>query len=73
MLQVDNNVLLILGALFQTSWRIVTSIRMPGTNLNVAELSFACVMIWFVLRHVPKVIGIRNNLDGTNSNSKGND
>lgn len=58
MLSVSSDFLLALAAIFSTGWRIVTSFQIPGTNINVAEFSFACFMVVFVIKVVPKFLGL---------------
>lgn len=57
MLNVSSDFLLVLSAVFSSAWRIVTSFRIPGTNLNVAEFVFSCFMVVFVIKVVPKFLG----------------
>lgn len=56
MLQVDSDFLLVLSAFFSSAWKIITSFHIPGTNINVAEFSFACMMVVFVIRVVPRIL-----------------
>lgn len=69
MLQVDNEVLMVLAALFKSGWTIFTSFVLPGTNINVAEFTFSCILVWFIVRNGTKVLGIFNNLHGSAQNS----
>lgn len=57
MLQVDSNFLLVLSALFSSAWRIFTSFQIPGTNINVPEFVFSCVVLVFVIKAVPRLLG----------------
>ena len=59
-LQVDSDFLLVLSALFSSAWKIITSFHIPGTNINVAEFSFACMMVVFVIKVVPAILGFRS-------------
>lgn len=56
-LQVDSDFLLVLSALFSSAWKIITSFHIPGTNINVAKFSFACMMVVFVIKVVPRILG----------------
>lgn len=58
MLTVNNDFLLVLSALFSSGWRIFTSFQIPGTNINVPEFIFACMMVVFVIRMVPPILGV---------------
>lgn len=49
---------LALAAIFSTGWRIATSMRIPGTNINIPEFAIACLFITVVLRHVPRILGL---------------
>ena len=57
MLHVSSDFLVIVATLFSTGWKIVTSFQIPGTNINVAEFVFACFMVVFVIKVVPKILG----------------
>lgn len=57
MLQVNSDFLLVLSAVFSSGWKIVTSFHIPGTNMNVAEFVFACFMVVFVVKVVPRILG----------------
>ena len=57
MLNVDSDFLLVISALFSSGWRILTSFKIPGTNINVAEFAFACFMVVFVIKVVPAFLG----------------
>lgn len=57
MLQVNSDFLLVLAAVFSSGWKIFTSFHIPGTNMNVAEFVFACMMVVFVVRVVPRILG----------------
>lgn len=59
MLIVSSDFKLVLAAVFSTGWRIITSFHIPGTNMNVAEFIFACMMVVFVLKIVPAIVGFR--------------
>lgn len=72
MLQVDSDFLLIISALFSSGWRIATSFQIPGTNMNIPEFALACVMVVFVIKAVPRILGFASALD-TNSGDDGED
>lgn len=57
MLHVDSDFMLILAAVFSTGWKLFTSFHIPGTNINVAEFVFACMMVLFVIKVVPPLVG----------------
>lgn len=57
MLQVDSDFMLVLSAFFASAWKVITSFHIPGTNINVAEFLFACLMVVFVVRVVPRILG----------------
>lgn len=57
MLTTTSDFRLVLSALFSSAWRIVTSFHIPGTNMNVAEFVFACFMVVFAVKVVPKFLG----------------
>ena len=65
MLHVDQDFLLVLSAIFSSGWRIATAFKIPGTNINVPEFVFACMMIVFVLRIVPGILGISSLFQGS--------
>lgn len=71
MLQVDSDFLLVIAAVFSSGWRIVTSFQIPGTNMNVAEFVFACMMVVFVVKVVPRILGFGSFL--APHSSDGND
>lgn len=56
-LQVTPDFLLVLAALFSSGWRIATSFQIPGTNLNIPEFVFACVVVLFTIKAVPFFLG----------------
>lgn len=58
MLQVSDDFIQILACLFSNAWRIFVSFNIPGTNITVPELAFACLMILFVLRWVGPLLGV---------------
>lgn len=58
MLEVNSDFILIVSALFSSAWKIATSFRIPGTNLNIPEFSLAMTMVWFSIRHVPKILDL---------------
>lgn len=72
MLHVDQDVLDVLAALFKSGWTIFTSFVLPGTNINVAEFSFSCILVWFIIRNGTSVIGVFNKLKGYSDNSDDN-
>lgn len=47
-----------LSAIFWTGWKIATSFKIPGTNINIPEFAMACLMFTVVLRHVPRILGL---------------
>lgn len=57
MLNVSSDFLLVLATVFSSGWKIVTSFQIPGTNMNVAEFLFACMMVVFVIKVVPRILG----------------
>lgn len=57
MLNVDSDFILVISALFSSAWKIATSFHVPGTNLNIPEFVFACMMVVFVVKAVPKLLG----------------
>lgn len=63
MLQVSDDFIQILACLFSNAWRIFVSFNIPGTNITVPELAFACLMILFVLRWVAPLLGIQSIRD----------
>lgn len=63
MLQVDSDFLLVLSAVFSTGWKIFTCFDIPGTNMNVAEFVFACMMVVFAIKVVPSILGFRSPFD----------
>lgn len=58
MLQISDDVKQVIAILFRSGWKIATSFRIPGTNINIPEFCFACLVIVFVLRVVPHILGI---------------
>lgn len=62
MLSVTDDFRLALAAIFQVGWKIVTSFHIPGTNMNLAEFCVAALIIVFVLRKVPGLIGLGPSL-----------
>lgn len=70
MLQVSSDFMLILATLFSSAWKIATSFTIPGTNVSVPSFMLAMLMIFFVLRHVPKLLGISDLIDKGNDSSK---
>lgn len=64
MLTVSSDFLLILSAIFSTGWRIATAFQIPGTNMNIPEFMFACMMIVFVIKAVPKLLGFASLFSG---------
>lgn len=57
MLLFNSDFVQIIAAIFSTGWRIFVSFRIPGTNMNVAEFVFGCMMVLFVVRVVPRILG----------------
>lgn len=57
MLTVSSDFMLILAAVFSSGWRIATAFQIPGTNMNIPEFVFACLMVVFVIKAVPKLLG----------------
>lgn len=57
MLNVSSDFMLVIAAVFSTGWRIVTSFQIPGTNMNVVEFVFACMMVVFTIKVVPRILG----------------
>lgn len=51
MLETDNSFIQILALIFNTGYRIVTSINIPGTNINLVEIFVAGLVIFFVLKY----------------------
>lgn len=65
MLQVSSDFKACLALIFQTGWKIVTGFNIPGTNMNIAEFSVAGIVLFFVLRRVLPVLGVKElNADG---------
>ena len=60
MLNVSSDFLLVLSAVFSSGWKLVTSFQIPGTNMNVAEFIFSCMMVVFAIRVVPAILGFRS-------------
>lgn len=57
MLSYSSDFLMVLATLFSSAWKIVVSFKIPGTNMNVAEFFFAGVVLIFVFKVVPKILG----------------
>lgn len=57
MLHVDSDFLLVLSALFSSAWKIAVSFQVPGTNINIPEFVFACMVVVFVIKVVPRILG----------------
>lgn len=57
MLQVTSDFGLALAAIFSVPWRIITSVSIPGTNINVAEFLLAVSVICIVLKYAPRLFG----------------
>lgn len=58
MLTVSSDFMLILASVFSTGWRIAVSFRVPGTNINIPEFVFSCMMVVFVIKVVPSLLGL---------------
>lgn len=71
MLSVSSDVLLILSAVFSTGWRIATSFRVPGTNMNIPEFVFACLMVVFVIKVVPRLLGFSSMFENGSDGNPG--
>lgn len=63
MLTTSSDFLLVLAALFSSSWKIIVAFKIPGTNMNIAEFFFAAGMVVFVLKVVPRILGFASALD----------
>lgn len=70
MLSVSNDFLLVLSALFSSAWRIMTSFQIPGTNINIPEFLFGCLMVAFVIKAASIMVGFPSIFSG---GSKGGD
>lgn len=57
MLILSSDFKLVVASLFGMGWRLFTSFNIPGTNINVVELSVAALVLWFVIRHVLPIVG----------------
>ena len=49
-----NQLFVIITTIFKSCWQLLTSINFYG--VNPAELSFACLLLWFVIARVIKPI-----------------
>lgn len=70
MLQISDDVKQVIAILFRSGWRIATAFRIPGTNINIPEFCLACLVLVFVLRVVPHILGI--SLPAPNHAPEGN-
>lgn len=58
MLNVTSDFKLVLSAIFSSAWKIATSFQVPGTNMTIPEFVFSCIMVVFVIRMVPYLLGM---------------
>lgn len=63
MLNTTSDFRLVLAAIFSTGWRIATSFRIPGTNMNIPEFAMACIVLVLVLRMAPRLLGLQAWID----------
>lgn len=59
MLQVSNDFRMVVATLFSTGWKFLTSFDIPGTNINVVEFAISGLVLFFVLRRVLPIIGVK--------------
>lgn len=59
MLQVSNDFRMVVATLFSTGWKFLTSFDIPGTNINVVEFAVSGFVLFFVLRRVLPIIGVK--------------
>ena len=57
MLSVSQDFMLAVSLLFSSAWKIATSFQIPGTNINIPEFMFACLMMVFGIKVVPSILG----------------